>query len=135
MNINDLGFALTSIGLLLSIWAVYYSIIQAKKVSTLKRNELISLWVHLDRVRTLIYQLGTITNEKGIIDDPNLNIKQIQHIPLIYKGLCDEYIRVAEMIAQRTPKLNREIIDKWESDNKIKSNWQKQQFINMIPEE
>ncbi|MCK4664953.1 MAG: hypothetical protein KAT68_18935 [Bacteroidales bacterium] len=134
MDINVIGVISSTIGVMLTIWAIWYAKQQSKKVSNIRKNEMTSLWAHFDRVRTLLSQIQRITDDEGFIESGNLNNYQQQQLPQIFKGLCDECIRVIELIVQKVPNISIKHIEKWAEMGRLKTDWQKQQFINLIPE-
>lgn len=116
----------------MTLWSIWYARKQSKRVSDISRNEIVSLWAHLDRVRTLVGQIEELSNDEKFIETGNLNAKQKQTLPKIHKGLCDEYVRVVELIVKKKTKMTKNTIDIWQKEGKIKTEWQKQQFMNLI---
>jgi len=121
------------VGLTLSIWSIWYARQQTKINQDIRRNEMISLWAHLDRIRTLFSQIQYITDDDRFHETGTLNAVQKQILPKIHKGLADEYVRIVELIVKKTPVISIQTIDNWEELGRLKSEWQKQQFLNLIP--
>jgi len=94
---------------------------------------MISLWAHLDRIRTLFSQIQYITDDDRFHETGTLNAVQKQILPKIHKGLADEYVRIVELIVKKTPVISIQTIDNWEELGRLKSEWQNQQFLNLIP--
>ena len=134
MDLTLIGATLTAVGVLLTIGAIWYARNQSKKLADSHRNEMISLWAHLGRVRTLLMQIQRITDDDGFIDNGTLTADQQHILPQIFKGLCDEYVRVAELIVKKKPNVTTEDVEQWTEAGKIKTDWQKQQFMNLITE-
>ena len=129
---DTIGYTLSAVGVILAIFSLIYAKHQSKMLSDARRDEIISLWAHLDRVRTLMFQTETITGEGGFITNGTLNPKQIQILPKVHKGLCDEYVRMAELIIKKSPNFSLKEVDELCKQKVIKTDWQKQQFINLI---
>jgi len=132
MNMNILGAVLSALGLLLAVWSLWYARVQARKVSDLQRNEIISLWAFLDRIRTLIWEVEHISNENSYIKTGELTTKQRQVIPRVFKGLCCEYLRVAELIVKKTPSMTLDDVKQWREMSRLKTDWQERQFLNLV---
>jgi enoyl-CoA hydratase/carnithine racemase len=62
----------------------------------------------------------------------SLNSHAKQIIPKIFKGLSDEYVRIAALIIMKNQDTTIETINAWEKAGIIKTEWQKQRFINLI---
>jgi len=129
---DTIGYVLGVIGVILTILSLIYAKHQSKMLSNAHRDEIISLWASLDRVRTLIFQTEKITDEDGFITNGTLNPNQLQMLPKIHKGLCDEYIRMAELIIKKSPNFSLKEVDELCERKVIQTDWQKQQFINLI---
>lgn len=134
MEINIIGAISSTIGVLLSLWAIWYAKLQSNEVSKIRKNELLFLWTHFDRVKTLLMHIKRITNAEGFIESENLSNYQQQHLLQIFKGFYYEYIRAAELIVQKIPNISLNYIEKWADKGRFKSDWQKQQFINLLPD-
>ena len=132
MNVNWIGAASSAFGVILAVWSLWYARVQSKRVSDLYRNEMISLWASLDRIRTLIWQVEKVTNDEGFVEGGELSSVQKQVLPQIFKGLCDEYVRIAQLIVQKTPGLTVAAVDRWAEMGRLKTPWQKAQFVNLI---
>lgn len=133
MDFNIIGALLSAFGIILTIWALWYARVQAKKVSDLERNEIISLCAFLDRIRTLIWEIEHVTKEDdGYVDTVELSPKQRQMITRVFKGLCSEYVSVAEMIVKKMPGITVDDIEEWVKMGRIKTDWQRAQFINLV---
>lgn len=132
MDINYIGVVLSTIGILLTVWALWYARVQGKKVSDLRRNEMISLWAFLDRIGTIFAQVQLITDDEGYIESGKLSPEQRQVIPKIHKALADQYIRVVEIIVKKSPELTFEDIERWKKIGIINSEWRKMQFVNLL---
>jgi hypothetical protein len=98
----------------------------------IQRNEMISLWAHLDRIRALITEISRITRDDNFRETGTLTASQVQILPGIHKGLADEYVRTAELIVKKTPDVSLEAVEHWAELGKLKTDWQKQQFMNLI---
>ena len=134
MDLTSIGAALTAVGVLLTIWAIWYARNQSKKLSDIHRNEMISLWAHLDRIRTLLMQMQKVISfeDKSLIKNGVLTPYQEMQLSQIAKGLCDEYVRVAELVVKKTPSVTIKDVEEWTKIGRIKTDWQRQQFLNLI---
>lgn len=132
MDMNIIGAALSALGLLLAVWSLWYARLQARKVSDLQRNEIISLWAFLDRIRTLIWELEHIANDDGYVNTGELTTEHRQVIPRVFKGLCCEYLRVAEFIVKKTPSMTLDDVKQWRKMGRLKTDWQERQFLNLV---
>lgn len=130
--ITILGSVLSATGILLAIWSLWYAKKQSKLLSDAHRNEMISLWAQLDRVRTLMTQVEEITQENGFIKNGTLTRNQQQILPKIHKGVCDDYVRIVELIVKKSPQISLKKIEQLLKMGIIKSDWQKQQFVNLV---
>lgn len=127
-----IGIILTILGVGLTIWSLWYAKQQSKLVTNAHRNEMISLWAFLDRVRTLLFQMETNGLKNGEIDEEKLEVIKSKVLPQLFKGLCDHYVMVAKMIVQKTPDISLNDVDRWVEINRLKTDWQKSQFINLV---
>jgi hypothetical protein len=132
MDMNIIGAALSALGLLLAVWSLWYARLQARKVSDLQRNEIISLWAFLDRIRTLIWEVEHIANDDGYVNTGELTTEQRKVIPRVFKGLCCEYVRVVELIVKKTPSMTLDDVKKWRKMGRLKTDWQERQFLNLV---
>ena len=132
MDLSVVGAVLSSVGILLSAWAIWFARQQRKLVSTIERNELVSLWAQLDRIRTLIIQVESITDDQGFLESQTLTFKQQQVLPGVHRGLIEAYVRLVELVVKKHPDLSVSDIDRWKRMGRIKTDWQRQQFLNLV---
>ncbi len=132
MNMTTLGVALSAVGILIIIWAIWYAWRQSRLTQEIKRNELITLWAHLSRTGFLLTEIRRITRNRKFQDTGSLTHTQSQILPGIHKSLEGEYVRIAELIVMKNPHITLETIDQWEELGKLDTRWRKQQFINLI---
>ena len=131
-QMDIIGIIVGIIGLILAIWSIWYARVQARKVAGIHRSEMISLWATLDRTRTLLMQIQRITSDQGFVESGELTGRHKQILPQIFKGLCDEYVRIAEFIVRKSPGLTTEIVHTWKEAGRLKTDWQEEQFLNLI---
>ena len=134
MTISTLGVTLTVVGVLLSVWSIWFAKKQAMLVADQKSKELISLWAHIDRLRTLIAQSEGLAKDYSILESQDLPGLQKRRLISLYKGLCDEYVRVAELIITKSTNINLDAIESLSRNKVLSTEWQKQRFINLIAE-
>ena len=127
-----LGAILSTGGVGLAIWSVWHSRQHAKRLSTIQRNEIVSLWAFLDRVRTSVYQIEQRGYTKDIDDFSLLEGKMSALVPRLHKGLCDLYVMLAAHIVQKTPGVSLDDVERWVKMNRLKTGWQKDQFVNLV---
>jgi len=127
-----IGIALSVLGACLTVWSLWYAKQQAKHVSNIQRNEMISLWAFLDRVRTLLFQMESDGLENGEVEEEKLELIKTKILPQLFKGLCDQYVMIAGLIVQKTPHISLDDIDRWVQINRLKTDWQRDQFVNLV---
>ena len=126
------GVLLGIVGVLLTIWSILYARKQSRLLSNARRDEIVSLWAHLDRIRTLISGYESIMKTNNSSEEQAIGLKRLRILSQMYRGLCDEYVRVAEMIVKKTPIVSMSQIEELSKRNVLRSDWQKQQFVNLI---
>ncbi|MCP4679274.1 MAG: hypothetical protein GY854_28060 [Deltaproteobacteria bacterium] len=132
MNINIVGTALSAVGALLTVWSLWYARQQTRKVLNLERQEIISLWAFLDRIRTMIWEIQHIVDDRADVAAAEMSQSQRKFTERVFKGLCSEYVRVAEMIVKKTPGLTLDEVKEWRAIRRLKTDWQESQFVNLI---
>lgn len=127
-----LGMGLSVLGICLTVWSVWYARQQSKLISSIQRNEMISLWAFLDRIRTMLLQMENNGLKDGQIEEEKIEIIKSKVLPQLFKGLCDQYVMIAELIVQKTPGISLEDVERWVELNRLKTKWQKNQFVNLV---
>jgi len=124
MTLTLVGSMPALLGVILTIWSILYARKQSEKLSDVQRNEMISLWAHLDRICTLITQIEKITDDNGYISSGSSSPYHQQILPQIFKGLCNEYVRTVELVVKETPNITIVDVEEWETQGKLKTDWQ-----------
>ena len=129
---DTVGIGMSAVGVCLTIWAIWYARKQGERVRSIKRSEMIALWALLDRIRTIILQMERDGVKSTGINEENIQRITMTVLPQVFKGICDHYVNIVELIVEKTPGLTLEGVVRWRREGRLKTEWQEAQFKNLV---